>query len=98
MKLAKENWLQEKPKDENLLDYVFQFRTRLTESNEMARENLRPAKRKMKNQYDREVVERRFNAGDKVLVLLPIDSHPLKARYHGHYEKSKRPQLHFKYS
>lgn len=64
----------------------------------MVRENLRSVQRKMKNRYDREAVERSFNAGDKVLVFLPIDSHPLKARCHGHYEKSKRPQLHFKFS
>lgn len=40
LKLLKECWLQEFSKNDNLLYYVFQFRTRLTETSELSRENL----------------------------------------------------------
>lgn len=40
----------------------------------------------MKDRYDQETIERSFNVGDKVLVLLPLPGHLLKAQFHGPYE------------
>jgi hypothetical protein len=35
----------------------------------------------MKRWYDKDVRNRGFKPGDKVLVFLPIPGHPLQARY-----------------
>ena len=45
----------------------------------------------MKGQYDQEAVERSFNVGDKVLVLLSVTGHPLQDRYHSPYEVVRKP-------
>jgi len=84
LKLLKEKWLNDQS-DINLLDYVSKFKTRLSRANEIARENLREAQTKMKKWYDKDAKAREFKPGDKVLVLFPISSHPLQARYHGPY-------------
>lgn len=74
---------QQDSKNINLLDYVSQLQTCLTEVNELARQNLQSTQKKMKNRYDREAVEQKFEVCDQVLVLLFTSVYPLKARYHG---------------
>jgi hypothetical protein len=90
LKVLKEHWLGDDPEDNNILDYVSKFRTRLVRTCELAREHLKAAQHKMKDQFDLKAQEREFSVGEKVLVLLPITGHPLKARYHGPYEVLKR--------
>lgn len=85
LKLLKEKWLSE-ISDMNLLDYVSKFKTRLNRANEIARQNLEQGQAKMKQWYDKNVKNRVFKPGDKVLVLFPIRENPLQARYFGPYE------------
>lgn len=40
----------------------------------------------MKDRYERETVERSLSVGDKVLILLTLPGHRLKARFHGLYK------------
>ena len=54
------------------------FRNRITKACELAQENLKPAQSKIIGQYDEEAVERSFNVGEKVLVLLPVTGHLFK--------------------
>ena len=82
LKLLKETWLEENS-SLNLLDYVSSFKNRLLKATEMAKENLKGSQAKMKVWYDKKVRQREFKPGDKVLVLLPISGHPLRARYYG---------------
>lgn len=44
----------------------------------------------MKGRYNRDMVERSFCVGDKVLVFLPLSRLCLKAQFHGPYEIVKR--------
>ena len=76
LKLLKEGWLTEEPPT-NLLDHVSDLRSRLTAAGELAQKNLKSAQSKMKLWYDRKAKLRKFNVGDKVLVLLPLQNHTL---------------------
>ena len=95
LQLLKEKWLQT-DSELNLLDYVSGFKTRLTRACEIARDNLKDSQDKMKQWYDKNVRNRVFEKGDKVLVLFPIPGHPLQARYSGPYEvESKVSDLNY---
>ena len=39
----------------------------------------------MKNRYDQKTVSRKFQSGDKVLVLLPVSGSGLQAKCYGPY-------------
>ena len=67
----------------NLLTYVTKMKERLGEACRMASENLKSSQNKMKERYDRSSVERDFEVGDKVLVLLPVPGNPLRATFIG---------------
>lgn len=78
LKLLKEKWLG--PETEtSLLDYVSEFKERISQAWTMARENLKVSQTKMKTKYDKHSKSRVFKPGDKVLVLLPIPGQPLRA-------------------
>ena len=90
LKLLKEKILADNNESLNLLQYVSDFRTRLTEASEIAKSNLQSAQKTMKDNYDKKTVKRSFVPGDKVLALLPIPGRPLQARYFGPYVIDKK--------
>ncbi len=51
----------------------------------MACQSLASAQSKMKNTYDQKSVLRKFQPGDKVLVLLPVGGSGLQAKFSGPY-------------
>ena len=76
MVILRELWSEEIP-DEQVsctYQYVIDLRERLEQTCKLAHENLRKAQGKQKAYYDRRARSRRFNVGDKVLLLLPTDS------------------------
>ena len=77
LKLLKEKILCEEDKPLNLLRYVAEFKAKLTKACELAKSNLMSAQKIMKERYDKKTVERKFQPGDKVLVLLPIKENPV---------------------
>ena len=79
LKLLKEKWLVVESQT-SLLDYVAKFKERLRETWALAKENLKVSQDKMKTWYDKRTKTRMFKSGDKVLVLLPIPGHPLRAK------------------
>ena len=81
LKLFKEKLLSHDDVSLNLLQYVSDFRTKLSNACEMAKANLKSAQNSMKNRYDQNSVSRTFKPGDKVLALLPVPGRPLQARY-----------------
>ena len=85
LKLLKEKFLSNDETPLNLLQYVSDFRNRLSRACEVARSNLKMSQGKMKARYDNHVIDRKFKPGDKVLALLPIPGRPLQARYFGPY-------------
>ena len=90
LKLLKEKILCEEDKPLNLLQYVTEFKAKLAKACELARSNLMSAQKIMKQHYDKKTVERKFQPGDKVLVLLPIPGSPLQARFSGPYEVEEK--------
>lgn len=83
LKLLKEAWLAEE-NTTSLLDYVSDIHDKLSTATQLAQVNLKSAQRKMKVWYDKKAQKRTFKPGDKVLGLLPIPDHPLRAMYCGH--------------
>ena len=90
LKLLKEKFLSVDDSSLNLLQYVSDFKDRLSRACEAARTNLKSAQRKMKRWYDENAKERKFMPGDRVLALLPIPGKPLQARYYGPYTVDKQ--------
>ena len=90
LKLLKEKFLSNDESPFNLLQYVSDFRNRLSRACEVARSNLKTSQGKMKARYDNHVIDRTFKPGDKVLALLPIPGRPLQARYFGPYTTDKK--------
>ena len=90
LKLFKEKLLSHDDVSLNLLQYVSDFRTKLSNACEMAKSNLKLAQNSMKQRYDQNSVSRSFKPGDKVLALLPVPGRPLQARYFGPYIVDKK--------
>ena len=90
LKLFKEKLLSHDDVSLNLLQYVSDFRNKLSNACEMAKSNLKSAQNSMKNRYDQNSVSRTFKPGDKVLALLPVPGRPLQARYFGPYIVDKK--------
>ena len=86
----KEKFLSSNDSPLNLLQYVSDFKTRLTKAWEVPRSNLKSAQSKMKLQFDENAQNRNFDPGDKVIALLPIPGRPLQARYYGPYTVEKK--------
>ena len=90
MKLLKEKFLSIDDSSLNLLQYVSDFKNRLSNACESARTNLKSAQRKIKRWYDENAKERKFMPGDRVFALLLIPGTPLQARYYGPYTVDKK--------
>ena len=90
LKLLKQKFLSNDETPLNLLQYVSDFRNRLSRACEVVRSNLKTSQGKMKARYDNHVIDRKFKPGDKVLALLPIPGRPLQARYFGPYTIDKK--------
>ena len=69
LKLLKEKFLSNDETPLNLLQYVSDFRNRLSRACEVARSNLKTSQGKMKARYDNHVIDRKFKPGDKSLLF-----------------------------
>ena len=65
---------------------VIELRERLEETCQLARDNLEKVQFKQKTYYDKRARLRKFDVGDKVLLLLPTDSNKLLLQWKGPYE------------
>ena len=86
LKIVQERLIGNVDETVTILDYVSEFRDRLNRARDMARKNLVKAQAKMKRMFDRKAEERSFSPGDEVLVMLPLPSQPLSARFAGPYK------------
>ncbi len=73
-----------------ILDYVSTVRERLYKACELAREHLITAQSRMKTRYDKRSVNRSFQSGDSVLVLLPESGSVFRAKFSGPYEVKEK--------
>ena len=90
LNLLKEKFLSDRCSSLNLLQYLSDFKNRLSKACEAARSNRKSAQIKMKMHYDENAQDINFELGDKVLALLSIPGKPLQARYYGPYTVDKK--------
>ena len=85
MQILKELWTKEEHSDETrtTFQYVVDLRNRIEGTCEMARENLARASKKQAKYFNKKAKSRKFNVGDKVLVLLPFKRNKLQMTWRG---------------
>ena len=88
MAILRELWSGDAPDAQVLstYQYVIELRDRLEQTCKLAHENLKKVQIKQKAYYDRRARSRKFDVGDKVLLLLPTDSDKLLLQCKGPYE------------
>ena len=88
MRIMRQLWTKdiEEPEIKSSYQYVLELRERLEETWKLAQEELTKAQGKQKQYYDRRAKVRKFNPGDKVLVLLPTDTNKLLLQWKGPFE------------
>ncbi|GAA6095305.1 uncharacterized protein LOC113081799, partial [Tachysurus ichikawai] len=69
----------------SIVEYVSALRERLRAACELAKHSLATTQSRMKVRVDKEAVERTFQVGDEVLVLLPLPGSAPHARFSGLY-------------
>ena len=90
MKVVKEQWMNDRGRQESAATYVSEMKERLGKAVRCANEHLGEVKERMKTRYDRKARDREYKPGEKVLMLLPSLQNPLTARYVGPYQVRKR--------
>lgn len=85
LKVLKEQFMSSSSPKTNVLDFVSQCREHLHHASSWAKEALSSSWAGMKKWFDRKAVERQFQPGDQVLVLLPMPGSALTARFSGPY-------------
>ena len=90
LKLMKENFLSKNVSPLNSLQYVSDFKTRLSKAWEVARSNRESVQSKIKLYFDENAQNRNVDPGDKVIALLSIFGKPLQARCYGPYSIEKK--------
>jgi hypothetical protein len=75
-----EKWFCENTVISVLYDQEY-FRHKLTRACEIEHDKLKQSQVKMKQWYDKDAMIRLFKPGEKVIVLLPIHSHPVQVTY-----------------
>ena len=85
MTILKELWTKEveEPEVENSYQYVFELREKLEETLKLAHSQLQKAQDKGKHYYHRKTRVRKFQPGEKALVLLPTDHNKLLMQWKG---------------
>ena len=90
MFILKELWTKEveAPEVKNSYQYFFELREKLEDTLKIANVELQKAQQKGKHYYYRKTKLRKFQRGDKVLVLLPTDHNKFLMQWKGPYEVS----------
>jgi len=83
--VIKETWLEKDPNRHNLTTYVLEMRRRLATMQEVVQKSLKKNQSKQKQLYDTYSSKRKFQVGDKVLVLLPTPGSKLEVKWQGPY-------------
>ena len=90
MVILKQLWMKEvdEPEVKNSYQYVFELREKLEDTLKLAHSELEKAQQKGKHYYDRKSKVRKFQSGEKVLILLPTDHNKLLMQWKGPFEVS----------
>ncbi|XP_071491677.1 uncharacterized protein [Diadema antillarum] len=96
MTILRELWTEEIPEEEvkTTYQYVLDLRDRLQSTCEVARSVLEKSSLRYKKHFDVRARERRFEKGDKALLLLPTSSNKLEMQWQGPFEVVGRVARH----
>ena len=83
--LIKETWVGKDSLPKDVLSYVLKARRRLSQMRNIVHENIQKSQAKQKRFYDQKSSHRKFQIGDKVLVLLPTPGSKLESKWQGPY-------------
>ncbi len=90
MKMLSEQLLSENHSPVPVSEYVSSFKERLHHAWDIAKRHLSATQLKMKSRFDKRSVNRKFNPGDLVLVLLPVPGSVFAAKFSGPYTVERR--------
>ncbi|XP_043212021.1 uncharacterized protein LOC122376289 [Amphibalanus amphitrite] len=92
MRILRELWTSESETAEvkTSYQYVFELRERLEDTMALAQKELGKAQSRYKYNYDRKARNRKLEAGDKVLILLPSTSNKLLMQWQGPYSVQEK--------
>jgi transposase InsO family protein len=83
--LITDAWIGKEALQKNAISYVLETRRRLSEMRNIVQENANKTQAKQKQIYDQRSSHRKFDIGDKVLVLLPTPGSKLESKWQGPY-------------
>jgi hypothetical protein len=83
--LITDAWIGKEALQKNAISYVLETRRRLSEMQNIVQENANKTQAKQKQIYDPRSSHRKFDIGDKVLVLLPTPGRKLESKWQGPY-------------
>jgi hypothetical protein len=83
--LITDAWIGKEAVQKNAISYVLETRRRLSEMRNIVQENANKTQAKQKQIYDQRSSHRKFDIGDKVLVLLPTPGSKLESKWQGPY-------------
>ena len=88
MTLLKHLWTGEKedPEVKTAYQYALDLHERIEETCQLAKEEIAKVQKRNQTYYNRRARERRLNAGDSVLLLLPTENTKLTVAWRGPYE------------
>ena len=88
MQILRELWSVEETDEHGRLtyQYVIDLRERLEKTCKLAQDNVRKLDIKQNAFYDKRARSRKFDVGDKVLLLLPSESNKVLLQWNGPYE------------
>ena len=88
MQILRELWSVEETDEHARLtyQYVIDLRERLEKTCKLAQDNVRKLDIKQNAFYDKRARSRKFDVGDKVLLLLPSESNKVSLQWNGPYE------------
>jgi len=89
LSVIKEAWLEKRPDRSNMTSYVLEMRKKLSTMQQVVQKNLDKAQGKQKQIYDAHSSRRKFDVGDKALVLLPTPGSKLEVKWQGPYTVTK---------
>ena len=88
--ILKETWEAKRKSPKSVVSYVLMMQERLSKLSTLVHDNLRKAQEKQKEWYDCHAGERKFQAGDQVLILLPTSTNKLLAEWCGPYTVTRK--------
>lgn len=70
----------------NVIDFIMDTREKVRHAIDLATDHANQQRSRAKVYYDKRAIDRQFDIGDEVLVLLPMPAKPLHAKYYGPYK------------